>query len=94
MKSAISRIQDEITRGAKHMFRTYVPNEEGLCVRVGRTYRSIGTALRVATTLSNAFDYVEVKDDSKPIAKRLIAIARKGMVMNDITICEASEVLA
>ncbi|UCV26766.1 hypothetical protein [Ferribacterium limneticum] len=93
MKSAISKIQDAITKGAKPMFRTYAPLEDGVCWRVGRTYRSIEAAIRVATTMSNSRDWVEIRDDSKPLAKRLIAIARKGMLLNDVVICEASEVL-
>lgn len=92
MKSAINKIHDAITKGSKPMFRTYRP-EEGICVRVGRTYRSIEAALRVAVTMSNSVDWIEVRDDSKPMSKRLLAIARKGMLLNDVMICEAAEVL-
>lgn len=93
MKSAINKIQDEITSGHKPKFRTYAPTD-GICRRIGRTYRSIGAALRVAVTMSKTKDWIEVCDDSKPIGKRLIAIARKGMLLNDLVMVEATEVLS
>ncbi len=79
---------------AKPMYRTYVPTENGPVMRIGRTYRTLAACLRVAATLSRQHAWVEIKDDHQPLDIRLLAIARKGLVINDIHQVEVGEVLA
>ena len=78
---------------AKPMYRTYIPTENGPVMRIGRTYRTLAACLKVAATLSRAHAWVEIKDDHQPINKRLLAIARKGLIINDLIQVDIGEVV-
>ena len=75
-------------------FRTYAPIENGPSTRIGRTYTTLAACMRVAATLSKNYDFVEIKDDSRPIDTRLLAIARKGQIIDSLRSHDLKEVLA
>ena len=77
-----------------HMYRTYAPTENGPTTRIGRTYKTLKACLKVAATLSRQYPYIEITDDHLPMNKRLLAIARKGMVITDVHQVDIGEALA
>ena len=76
------------------MYRTYAPTENGPTTRIGRTYKTLKACLKVAATLSRQYPYIEITDDHLPMNKRLLAIARKGMVITDGHQVDIGEALA
>jgi hypothetical protein len=62
------------------MYRNYIPAENGLCTRFGRTYKSLTTCLKHAKALSMTWPWVEVHDDSKCVRTRLLALVRQGTI--------------
>lgn len=91
MKTAIDKIKSSISLPD---YRTYVPDEYGTMYRIGRSYRNLKACLRVASTLSRSHAHVEVKDDTRPMARRLLCIARKGMIIDSTGAVSAQEALA
>jgi len=68
----------------KPAYRIYAPNEFGSLYRIGRTYTTLKTCLSTAAQLSRHFSHTEVRDDRRPIATRLLAIARSGDIIKGI----------
>lgn len=76
------------------MFRMYAQFEElAPTVRVGRAYKTLAAALRVAKTLSETkFDWVEVREFDGH-RERLATIARKGLALSSIGVHEINALI-
>lgn len=75
------------------LYRTYVPIENGPVARIGRTYKTLAACMKVAATLSRDHAWVEIKDDHLPINKRLLAVARKGLILDHVSCVDIHDVL-